>query len=105
MLMEQHFLEAKGLWYFIIMASLTFTAADKRKLGFGQQILPDALLSDLQSDWFVDWHSDSRNSTLWNAESFCCFYKGLPQHVQEGVSLFQEEHYLTRNKFVPKKLS
>lgn len=67
------FPEAKGHWYFIIMASLTFTAADKRKLGFGQQILSDALLSDFESDWFVNWHSDSRNSILWNAERFLTF--------------------------------
>lgn len=45
MLKGQHFLKAKGHWYFIIMASLTFTAADKRKLGFGLQILLDILLS------------------------------------------------------------
>jgi len=101
MVMEQHFLEAKGQWYFIIMASLTFTAADKRKLGFGQQILPDALLSDLQSDWFVDWHSYSKTPFFGMLKVFVVFTKVC----HNMFCLFQEEHYLTRNRFVQKKLS
>lgn len=68
------------------MASLTFTAADKRKLGFGLQIPLDILLSELQSDWFVDWHSDGGNSFLGIKFSF--FLQSSDTTRSEGRCLF-----------------
>ncbi len=45
---------------------------------------------------------ETHSLELW---SFHFLYKALTQHVQKSVGLFQEERYLTRNKFVLKKLS
>lgn len=57
------------------MASLTFIAADKRTLGFGPQILLNVLLSELQSDWFVNWHSDGAISFFGMLNVFVVFTK------------------------------
>lgn len=70
MLKGQHFLRAKGRWHFIIMASLTFTAADKTKLGIGQQIPLDILVREFAVRLVCLLAFRCWKLFLWNAEGF-----------------------------------